>query len=90
MSEYDNNLRGALFKNEKRPGKNDPDYKGQAEIDRKPYWVSAWINESKKDGSKYMALRFEPKMAREHQGAAKNPPAKKADDFDDDLSGVPF
>ena len=91
MSEkqYDNELCGALFKNNERRNDKDPDYRGQCEIDRVQYWISAWINESRKDGSKFMSLRFTPKQTREHKGAAKNPPDKKSYDkpFDDE---VPF
>jgi hypothetical protein len=63
---YDNNLRGALFKNDrKRDGKRDPDYQGQCEVDRKQFWISAWIETSKKDGSEFMSLRFNPKLAKD-------------------------
>lgn len=73
MTEYDNNLSGALFKNNrKREGKTDPDYQGQAEVGGVEYWLSAWINTSKKDGSKFMSLKFNPK---------ETTPA----DFDDDI-----
>ena len=86
--QYDNNMRGVLFRNEeKRDGKRDPDYRGQAEIDRQEFWVSAWIQESKKDDRKFMSLSFTPKRASEHKGAPANPPAQKSDpeDFDDDI-----
>jgi hypothetical protein len=66
--EYDNELRGVLFKNE---------VKGQA------YFLDAWIKESKKPGGKkFMSLRLKPKMAREHQGASDNPPAQYAGNKD--------
>lgn len=70
MSEYDNELRGALFKNKNmREGKKDPEYKGNATIGGVEYWVSAWLNTSK-SGEKYMALKYQPK------GADKYAPAQ--------------
>lgn len=84
--DYDNNLSGALFRNDKQGNDTWPDYRGSAEVDRVQYWVSAWIKTSKKDGSKFMSLRFEPKKAAEVKGGVKNPPAKQAaDDFDDEI-----
>lgn len=87
MSEYDNNLRGALFRNEEKDDGNPnwPDYKGQAEIARVEYWVSAWIKTSKA-GKKFMSLSFKPKLAGEVKGGAKAPPAKPPEpDFNDDI-----
>ena len=40
---YDNNNRGAVWKNErKRPGKKDADFTGTLEIDGIQYWVNGW------------------------------------------------
>jgi len=53
------------------------------------YFVSAWIREPKKDGTKFMSLKFQPKQAAQHKGGAKNPPAREpAPEYDD--SEVPF
>lgn len=83
--QFDNNMRGVLFKNEnKRAGKKDADYRGQCEIDRKPFWIDAWINESNKDGKKYMSLRFNPKLAKD-QGAVPHKEPEKPDGFSDDI-----
>ncbi len=85
MSDYDNNLTGVLFKNDdKREGKRDPDYKGNAEIDGRQYWLSAWINESKKDGRKFMSLRFKEKEPRA-DAAPADKAAPPADDFNDEI-----
>jgi uncharacterized protein (DUF736 family) len=78
---YDNNLSGALFKNdEKRDGKQDPDYRGQCEIEGTEYWVSAWINESKK-GAMYLSLKFNAKQAK--RGAPQQPKAASTESFND-------
>lgn len=57
---YDNNLSGALFKNDKKTKDTDPLYKGNCEIDGRSFWVSSWVNKSK-DGVSYMSLKFTPK-----------------------------
>lgn len=57
---YDNNLSGALFKNDKKETEKHPDYKGSCEINGTEYWVSSWLNESK-NGRKYLSLKFSPK-----------------------------
>lgn len=75
---YDNNLSGALFKNDKKETEKHPDYKGSCEIDGTEYWVSSWLNTSGK-GVKYLSLKFSPKGG-EKQAAPKQ---VADDDFDD-------
>ena len=77
---YDNNLSGALFKNDKKETEKHPDYKGSCEIDGTEYWVSSWLNESK-NGRKYLSLRFSPKDA---------PQKPKQVAMDNDFSDAPF
>lgn len=80
---YDNNNSGALFKNDdKREGKKDPDYRGQAEVDGVLYWLDAWINESKKDGRKFMSVKFKPK---EQRAGKPKPSEKPVEGFDDEI-----
>jgi hypothetical protein len=74
--QYDNTNRGALFKNNDKRDERDPDYRGNININGKAFWLDAWLNESKKDGKKYMALRVKPKLAAEHAGGTANPPAR--------------
>ena len=93
---------GSLFKNDKREGRQDPDYRGSALVEGREYWLSAWINTAKKDGSKYMAIKLKAKD--EQRAPAQNdfekryPPAEAApkttqappppeSDFDD---AIPF
>ncbi len=87
MSEYDNELRGALFRNtQKREGKQDADYRGNVTVGGVEYWVSSWINTSKKDGSKYMSLSLKPKEAPPAAPPVdtKSKPGVDAE-FDDDI-----
>jgi hypothetical protein len=67
--------RGAIFKNLEKQDPKHADYRGELNAAGVNYWVSAWINESKK-GAKYLALRLKP----------KNPPAEKPE-LDD---SIPF
>jgi hypothetical protein len=67
--DYDNNMRGVLFKNDRKERDNHPDYKGSAEVDGVEYWLSAWIKEGQK--GKFMSLSFTPKED------PKNPPARE-------------
>lgn len=89
--QYDNNLSGVMFRNDKEGNEKRPDYRGSAEIDRVQYWVSGWIREPKGGGDKFMSLRFEVKQARDAKGGTKNPPAQQRaparDEFDD---SIPF
>jgi hypothetical protein len=57
--EYDNNLRGVLFKNDRKQAANHPDYKGSAEVDGQQYWLSAWLKDGKK--GKFLSLSFKLK-----------------------------
>jgi uncharacterized protein (DUF736 family) len=81
---YDNSNSGALFKNDdKREGKKDPDYRGQAEVGGVLYWLDAWINESKKDGRKFMSVKFKEKEQRAEKPQKAAPAA--APEFNDDI-----
>lgn len=84
MTEYDNSNRGVLFKNEEKQQDNHADYNGSINVNGAEFWLNAWIKTSKA-GKKFMSLSVKPKMAREHPGAPKNPPAPKGEDFDDEI-----
>jgi hypothetical protein len=77
--EYDNTNRGVLFKNAKKESDRHADYRGNINIDGKEFWLDAWIKRSKDGKTTFMSLSVKPKMAREHQGATDNPPARYAD-----------
>ena len=62
---YDNNNTGVLFRNLKKdhndPEDRKPDYTGQAEIDSKEYWISAWKREAKNSGTTFQSIKFQLK-----------------------------
>lgn len=84
--QYDNNLSGVLFKNDKDGNEKRPDYKGSAEIEGVQYWVSAWIRDGAK--GKFMSMKYEAKEKQQAQQSQAPKPAS-VDDFDDGLD-IPF
>lgn len=81
MSQYDNNLTGVLFKNDKGDNEKRPDYKGSAEIEGVQYWVSAWIRDTAK--GKCLSMKYERK---EQQAApATKAPEPQQSAIDDDI-----
>ena len=83
VKQYDNNMTGVLFKNDKGNDKR-PDYRGSAVIDNVDLNISAWIKRSQKTGDAFMSLRFEAKVA-----APKRAPVMDETPFDDDKD-LPF
>lgn len=66
--DYDNNLRGALFENDRKEKDGDPDMRGQCEIDGVEYWVAAWWKNSNKTGD-YLSLAF---TLKDERGSQRN------------------
>lgn len=54
MPKYDNEMRGALFPNEKQSAKS-PDMTGRVQIEGKEYRLAGWQQTSRK-GQKYLSL----------------------------------
>jgi hypothetical protein len=75
VTEYDNTNRGVMFKNDQGGNPKRPQYRGSLNVDGTDYNLSAWVRESKKDGSKFLSLTVEPKQ---------DAPRKPKDDFVDD------
>lgn len=71
--QYDDELRGALFKNkDKQPGDKRPDYKGFAQVNGVRYEMAAWLRTSQRSNEKFMSFKLE--LPREQsQGAAPAP-----------------
>ncbi len=79
MPDYDPNMRGVLFKNDKTGNDRRPDYRGSCVINNVDMNVSGWIMTSQKTGDKFMSLKFElkgeGKLAR--TGEPQRQPTKK-------------
>jgi hypothetical protein len=50
---------GALFKNDRKEKDTHPDYTGNAMIDGRDYWISAWVKDAGK--GKFFSFAFKPK-----------------------------
>ena len=79
MTEYNNENRGALFKNTKREKDTHPEYNGTVNIEGVEYWISAWVKDGK--SGKFFSLSFKAKE--DKPAAPKSAPV--ADPFGDDL-----
>jgi uncharacterized protein (DUF736 family) len=52
---------GSLFKNDRKSGDKDPDYKGSAvDTNGNEFWLSGWKKTSSK-GTTYLSLSMKPK-----------------------------
>lgn len=80
---YDDNNRGAIWKNERKEKDTHPDFTGSAKIDGVDYWVSAW--KRKPDASaKAPALSFSVKLKEDSRK-----PEPTGNDFDDSIPFAP-
>jgi uncharacterized protein (DUF736 family) len=89
---YSNENKGVLFKNNDKESDKHPDYKGNIDVNGEEFWLSAWINESKK-GTKYMSLSVSPKQkAQEQMQKTKDFYESNQDDIPgfDDSQDIPF
>lgn len=87
---YDDNLSGALFKNERKERENQPDYRGSCEIEGVEYWMSAWIKQigkGERAGQSFMSISFQEKEGQKAKPKAKAAPVNNEvdDDFDDQI-----
>ncbi len=80
MADYDNEMRGILFKNDQKGNEKAPWYKGKIQIQGVEYELAAWVQESKRDGSKFLSLKIDGKRERQEE-------LPQAQDMGDD---VPF
>jgi len=80
--EYDNNNRGALWKNDKRTTEKHPQLRGSAEINGVEYWVSAWTSN---EGGKKPLVSLSFQVKDEIPTAAAPVVVSNEVDFDDDL-----
>ena len=80
MTEFSNENRGSLFKNDKKTEDRHPDMSGSINIDGTEYWISGWKKHSKA-GTGFISLSVRPK---EQVRQSSQPTSKaKTNDFDD-------
>jgi uncharacterized protein (DUF736 family) len=84
MSNYDNNNRGVLFKNDKKDSESQPDYKGSINADGFDFWLSAWVK-TDKTGKKYMSLSISPKEQPQKAVAQNKQQQKTVQEMDSDI-----
>lgn len=60
--EYNNDNRGALFKNDQKKQYNHPDYSGSINVDGRDYYLSAWVKDGK--NGKFFSMSVKPKDAK--------------------------
>jgi hypothetical protein len=80
MTDFNNNMKGALFRAdpEKRKSDKSPDFNGHIEIDGQKFWISAWLKTAKASGKRFLSLSL---TAAEQSDANPGERAKSADDF---------
>ena len=61
MNEKRTDFVGSLSRNKKKEKGTHPTHKGSCTIGGIPYWISAYVNESRDSGEKYFKLYFEAK-----------------------------
>ena len=95
QTNFDPNMRGVLFKNDKKGNEKRPDYRGSCVINNVDMNVSGWIQTSKKTGDKFMSLKFEGKgegrlsrTGEPQRTPDKSPLQLTEDNWDDDA--IPF
>ncbi len=80
---YDNTNRGTMGRNKRRESDKHPEFTGSINVDGKNYWINAWVQENKADGSKFFSLSVKPKEGG-HEAPA---PVQKQAPLDD---SIPF
>lgn len=67
MAEYNNNMKGVLYKNDKKTEDKHPNYKGSCEIEGRQYWLAGWMKKNDDGTFKLLSLSF---TAKEEQPSA--------------------
>lgn len=57
---FNDNNRGALFKNDRKEKEMHPDYKGSMTVEGKEYWASGWVKVAS-NGGKYLSISLTEK-----------------------------
>lgn len=88
--QYNNEMRGVLFTNERRDKPSSPHFKGEVTIEGKAYWLSGWF---KQDNENIISLSVQEKKPRDNPPQQRSAPVQQqspmnyTNDLDD---GPPF
>lgn len=85
MTTYDNNNKGAIWKNDRKQSDKHPDYNGAITVDGKEYWLSAWRGD--KSNPKSPALKLSVTLKDVAKIKPQAPAPISVDDYETD---VPF
>ena len=83
MTEYNNDMRGVLFRQDRKASEKAPDYTGNIEVNGHEYELSGWLRESKA-GKKFLSLKVQEPRQREQKPAPRYT-APVEEGFDDEL-----
>jgi len=85
-NQYDNQNRGAIWKNENRQSDKHPHFSGSINIDGKDYWLSGWKRaDDASDRAPLVSFSVRPKDDNPSQSYQQSAPQKAQDDFADDI-----
>lgn len=74
---YDQELKGAMFVNDRKESEKHPDFRGTVTVEGIEYWCDGWKNVAKQSGKKFIALRLRKK---DEQPRAAQPQAAAGSD----------
>jgi hypothetical protein len=81
MTQYDNNNKITVFKNDKQGNDQRPDMTGKVNVEGKEFYVSLWTRTPNNGGDKFLSGQIKPVEVKEE-------PKKEAvntDDIDDEI-----
>lgn len=84
MPEYDDELSGVLFVNDRKTQDKQPDYTGNCQIGGVKFWLSGWKRQDRSGGT-FLSLAFTAKDAEQKPAAKAAPAPVVADD-----ENIPF
>ena len=82
---YEENNRGAIWKNESKTEDKHPDFRGHSMVEGVEYWVSAWKRTSENPKAPALSFKFESKAEAMEKGKQKVMQVLSETEKDDDI-----